>query len=142
MQDFLQLVQKLRSADIEVIVMLPPFAASVADALEQGGNRYGIFDDLKGRMRSAGIPFFDATDPRTVGSADCEFQDGVHPGDVTMARLLLALDRERQRAGLAPIGNTAVLRRIVRQYAGLTMAPDPRVTAVREGDFLGLGCKK
>ncbi|MDO8468272.1 MAG: hypothetical protein Q7S29_00750 [Candidatus Peribacter sp.] len=142
MQTFLQLIEKLRKADIEVIVLLPPFAESVADALKQEQAHYGIFDDLKKQIRATGVFLLDATDPAAFGSSDCEFIDGVHPGDVAMARMLLALDRERQRAGLAPIGNTEVLRRTVEENAGLAMARDPRVTTAKEGDFLHLGCRK
>ncbi|MDD5103955.1 MAG: hypothetical protein PHX93_06205 [Candidatus Peribacteraceae bacterium] len=142
MQAFLQLIEKLRKANIEVIALLPPFAESVADALEQEKAHYGIFDDLKSQIRAAGVFLLDATDPAFFGSSNCEFIDGVHPGDVTMARLLLALNRERQRAGLAPIGNTEVLRRTVEENAGLAMARDARVTTAKEGDFLHIGCAK
>jgi len=142
MQTFLHLIERLRKANIEVIVVLPPFAQSVADALKQEATHYGIFADLKKQMRTAGIFFLDATDPSTFGSSDCEFLDGVHPGDVVQVRVLLKLDKERQSAGLKPVGNTMELLRIVKENAGLAMARDPRVTTVNEGDFLHIGCKK
>jgi len=141
-QMFLRLIGRLRKADIEVIVLFPPFAESVADALRQEGTHYGIFDDLREQMRAAGIFFLDATDPSTFGSTNCEFMDGVHSGDIVDARLLLWLDEERRQDGLKPVGNTLELRRIVEENAGRAMAVDPRVTTTKEGDFLHLGCKK
>lgn len=142
LEDFFGLIDQLRAADIDVIVLLPPFAQSLTDALSQEREHYGILNDIRKALREKNVFFFDATDPKTVGSSDCEFQDGVHPGDITMARVLLAIDRERRRGGMPPLGDTAVLQNIVARYAGLAMAPDARVTAVREGDFLHLGCRK
>ncbi len=141
-QRFLHLVEQLRREGIEVIVLLPPFAQSVADALKQEQDHYGILMDLPMQLRAAGLAVFDATNPAIFGSSDCEFLDGVHPGDVADARLLLWMDSERQKAGLPPLGNTSTLRRIVEEEGGNATSFDPRVTTAREGDFLHIGCKK
>ncbi|MFH1443770.1 MAG: hypothetical protein ABIG34_00060 [Candidatus Peregrinibacteria bacterium] len=141
-QRFLHLVEQLRREGIEVIVLLPPFAQSVADALNQEQDHYGILTDVPMQLGAAGLAVFDATNPAIFDSSDCEFLDGVHPGDVADARLLLWMDDERQKAGLPPLGNTAELRRIVKEESGHATTFDPRVTTTREGDFLHIGCKK
>ncbi|OIO55868.1 hypothetical protein AUJ46_00075 [Candidatus Peregrinibacteria bacterium CG1_02_54_53] len=141
-QRFLHLVEQLRKEGIEVIVLLPPFAQSVADALRQEQDHYGILTDLPMQLRTAGMSVFDATNPATFGSSDCEFLDGVHPGDIADARLLLWIDAERQHQGLSALGDTLELQRIVEEEGGHATAFDPRVTPLHEGDFLHLGCKK
>lgn len=142
LEEFFGLIDQLRSAGIDVIVLLPPFTQPIADALTEEKGHFGILEDIRKELRKKDVFFFDATDPKTIGSSDCEFQDGVHPGDVAMARVLLAIDQTRRRDGQPPLSDTAGLQATVVRYAGRAMIPDPRVTTVREGDFLHIGCLK
>lgn len=141
-ETFFRLVDRLRSHGIEVIVVFPPFPSPIVDAMQIDPKRYSVFGELQEELQKKGVSFLDATDPKSIGSSDCEFIDSVHAGDVAAARMLMALDERRRTAGLTPLGNTAALERLVKENAGRAMAKDPRVTDSPEVDFLHLGCEK
>src|SRR5262249_51226530 len=91
-------VEVFDKANIRTILLIPPVAGEVADAMQKSG-RYGILRDMHERLASLGHPFFDFHDPRSFGSSDCEFVDGMHGGEVTALRML-SIMTSNARTGL------------------------------------------
>ncbi|WP_343517853.1 hypothetical protein [Sphingomonas sp.] len=135
-------VRKVRAATGAAAVVAPPFADSVWRRLSQPDYAY-IADGYAQLQACLGdIPFFDYADPARIdGSSECEFIDGLHGGDVTYARTLLQM-AATDPAVRAQV-NAPYLQAFVGKYrghaGGTVLARDP---AVREADFLQLGCRK
>ena len=84
--------------------------------------------------------FLTLSTPKNIGSFNCEFIDGFHGGDVTYAKILLALATQNKK--LTVLLNLNYLSRIISLYHGLAFIPDKQVTLKKEIDFTQLGCKK
>ena len=136
-------LQIFDAAGVKVILMMPPVAGPVAEAMERSG-RYGIVKDLSARLSALGRPFFDFHDPRRFNSSDCEFADGMHGGEVTALRMLSIMAAD-PRTGLSAFVDRGQIEQSVARFAERVNAYDvPRSgdRSRREVDFLGIGCKK
>lgn len=137
LRTFEDLLDFLAGKNIQVVLFLPPLAPSVLDAMEkQGGYAYMKIAEQKIRALAArrGVPFFDFHDLRGIGSADCEFTDGIHAGQVATDRMLLhmAMDNKNVRKAVK-LPETAL--EITRRAGHASTLED-------ETDFLELGCVK
>lgn len=141
-QDFVALVKGLEARGIKTRLFFQPVAPAVWAEMQRRPEQYGYIDLLLTALSDAGLEYANFLDATALGSPDCEFIDGIHGGDVTYARLLRNLyDRERDAAVRALFG-IETIDAVIADSAGLAMSPDPRVTALPETDFLGLGCEK
>lgn len=138
---YVKMVETFEAAGAIVVPFMPPVAQPVLEAMDERGG-FGIFEDLRRRLRSYHGYVHDFTRPASIGSPNCEFVDGMHGGEVTYLRLLSKL------AALHPevreiVARETVARRIKR-YAGRAAAYDalPTGEPIRERDFLGIGCEK
>jgi hypothetical protein len=85
-------VNRMEAAGSRVALMLAPLPGAVIERLQTEG-RYAYMDELR-RLLAARFPlqFADFLDLRGV-SPDSEFLDGMHGGDVTYMRIILAMAR-------------------------------------------------
>lgn len=135
-------INALRTKVGHVVVVAPPFARPVWKRMME--DNYGYIAEAYTALRTCtpGIPFFNYVDQADiVGSNDCEFIDGLHPGDITNARMLQQIaDADPETRNHV---DTAFLRDFLKRYAGhaagISLRGNP---GMREVDFLKLGCVK
>lgn len=135
------LLSELEAQSVDVTLVLPPLAGPVLKAIsEDDDNR--LLPLWRDAMNRLGARVFDFTDPATIGSADCEFVDGFHGGEVTYMRILDAI---------ANFGGSFLARAIDRDMVASLIESNvghARVAELRPGnmpaevDFLDLGCDK
>lgn len=134
-----RIVTQLTGAGIRVVAFLPPVSRPVLDAMSRSG-RYGYVDELRRRIATLNVPYFDATNPMDSDIDDCEMIDGTHMGAIAAGRLL-----SRAIAAAPDIEAYTIARNRLNAligertgHTGLEMSGAPK----REVDFLRLGCKK
>ncbi|MBR4742423.1 MAG: hypothetical protein IK079_05970 [Desulfovibrio sp.] len=137
---FAEIYCRLRSRGIHTFVFLPPLSQRVLEAMKVRFEHYPHLFLLANALKDRGIQVLDATDPRRLGSSDCEFIDGFHGGEVTYLRLLRQMSD--QWPGLLVYLNMDKIQARIRANAEQAMVRDPRVTALWETDFMAFGCKK
>lgn len=135
---FAEIWCRLRSRGIQTYVFIPPLAGAVLAVM--GREDYPHLYKLRDALLERGIDVMDFSDPRTLNAGDCEFVDGFHGGDIVYARILRAM-ADRWPALLAFV-NMEKIDAAIRDWRGLAMMPDDRVTDMQEIDFLGLNCHK
>ncbi|MDR3358924.1 MAG: hypothetical protein LBN96_08790 [Desulfovibrio sp.] len=131
---------RLRARDIEVFVFIAPVAERVLTAMREREKFYPHLFGLRKALLERGIDALDLTDPRFLGSGDCEFVDGFHGGEVTYMRILRAM-ADRWPALLAYVGMERI-DAVIRDWKGHALVPDERLTALPETDFMGWNCPK
>lgn len=125
-----------------MVVIAPPFAVPVWSKMQSGGYGY-IAEAHAGLAQCLGdVQFHDfSSGDRVPGGSDCEFVDGLHGGDVTYARMLVAVARDDLR--LAGHVDQEFMQDFIAANAGhaggLTTALFTKGT---EPDFLDIGCRK
>lgn len=128
----------LKSRGIQTYAFIPPLAGPILKAMSP--DDYPHLYKLREILAQRGIDVLDYANPRSLGADDCEFVDGFHGGEVVYARIL------RQMADHWPalLGyvNMERLDRVIRDWAGHTLVPNPDLTERSETDFLGLDCPK
>ncbi len=130
----------LRSRGIKTFVFISPIAPTVLAEMQTRKDKYPHLFELREELRMRGIEVMDFTDPRTFSSNDCEFVDGFHGGDVAYLRMLKRM--AQQWPSLAPHVNVKKVDSDIRNFGGLAMVPDPRVTTLPEVDFMKLSCPR
>jgi len=85
-----------------------------------------------------GIEFYDFSRGSTLGTSDCEFLDGTHPGDVVYYRMLESILSRNPASSLRPYVSLSLVREQIQRFEERTIADDN----FEEGDFLELGCAK
>lgn len=138
---FLEFIDKINAAGIDVIIILPPHAPSIAKAMASMQDAYAYIDDLRHKLRESGIHYYDFHDGNMLGTNDCEFYDGSHPGDITNARVLRSLINTKG-SKLKEFLNMHAIDSAISNHAGYAMLPEPRALNRQETDFLKLGCNK
>lgn len=136
-QMLIALLDDLAAQKLNVVLLLPPVAPGVLDAMTQAA-KYRYIDRLRLRLSETAaayrFPLFDDHDIRFAGGTDCEFTDAVRGGPVVYKRVLLDMAvREpsvRERANLSALGWA------IETYRGRAS------TLADEADFLQLGCMK
>lgn len=135
---FKRIVKELKKKKIIVIPIIMPISPLVYQ------KSYGLYPDkyaywkkLSDNAKKLGI--YDFLNPFSINTNDCEFLDGVHPGDVASARVLKKIGEENpafaKYLNMKEI-NWAINNRAGHVYSGQDFGP------YKEVDFLGLGCKK
>jgi hypothetical protein len=134
-------IRIFQDAGAYVVLTLPPVAGQVAEAMTRSG-KYRYVDELARRVPDMGVDGYNFHDPRTFGSSDCEFVDGIHGGEVAYLRMLSMMAHRNKR--LAAFVSPDIDRSILR-FAGRVNAYEHPLTGDRtriERDFLQLGCVK
>ncbi len=137
-KEFGDIVSKLQSKGIEVIVFFPPLAPRILRELR--ALDYTYIDEIDNIFLDEKIPYHDFLDPAEIGlTTDCEFIDGFHGGDVLYGRIIRQIAKSNK--ALAEAADLKYLEK-VEKYKGKAMIPESRLTEIAETDFLKLGCKK
>ncbi|MDR2054288.1 MAG: hypothetical protein LBQ10_00220 [Desulfovibrio sp.] len=131
---------RLRARGIEVFVFIAPVAERVLAAMREREKFYPHLFDLRNALLERGIDALDLTDPKLLGSGDCEFVDGFHGGEVTYMRILRAM-ADRWPALLSYV-NMERIDAAIRDWKGRALVPDERLTALPETDFMRWNCPK
>jgi len=141
LQEIISLAQA--SADA-VVVFLPSLPASVYEALEvspAGDAVRSIRAALRETVHRA--PYFDFHDPATLSDTPCEYLNGDHGGDVSYARILLAMAQDARGTAVRAHVDVERLRRLIADWRGHAFIARPAgFYPLDEGDFLALGCAK
>jgi hypothetical protein len=138
-EKYMELVDYLKTQNIKIIFFFPPVAPEVLDYM--ANYEYSYIEDLKNKLSESGIKFFDFTDTnKTLETSACEFLDGFHPGDLLSARIIKYMVNKDK--SLEPFVNIDYLNKVTKEYHGIVMIPDSKVTTEQETDFLNLGCGK
>ena len=130
----------IRSSGIQVFVVMPPLAMPVFVAMASAKERYVHLFDLQEALTKRGIDVLDLSDTRISGMPDCEFLDGVTPGEIGCDRVLREMTNHWHE--LLTYINMEKLSRTLNEWTGHVMVRDERVADVFEEDFLHLGCLK
>lgn len=137
-------VQILQTADVQVVLMVPPMPEAIVDAMNRAGG-YGVISRMDIALRSLGATFYNFHDAnRTLESPDCEFVDGIHGGEVTYLRILRAMQMDRPDLWSSFLDSQRI-DDMIREGAGrvnVSRHPTSGDLARTEADFLGLGCQK
>ncbi|MDR2744622.1 MAG: hypothetical protein LBB66_05435 [Desulfovibrio sp.] len=131
---------RLRARGVEVFVFIAPVAGRVLSALREREKFYPHLFELRRALLERGMDALDFTDPKLLGSGDCEFVDGFHGGEVTYLRILRAM-ADRWPALLAYV-NMEHIDALIRDWKGHALVPDERLTALPETDFMRWNCPK
>gem|GEM_PF-5693053 len=139
MDIFISLVKELERKGVYVVVYIPPVAPTIHDLMKKKGHNdfvRKIYQYFKGH----GVNIYNFHNPAIIGSGDCEFIDGYHPGDVTNARLLKKLANSEPR--LKKVLNMHFIDKMIEYYAGNASSLYSTIFHMQERDFLKIGCKK
>lgn len=90
LQQLTDLIADLNSKSVEVVLMVPPMAASLRASLAKDSENR-LVPLWRDAIRSLGLRVFDFEDAVVLGSSDCEFVDDVSAGEVTYIRALDAI---------------------------------------------------
>ena len=122
LQHFSDLAAELNSKSIEVVLMLPPMAASLRASLAKDpGNR--LVPLWRGAIESWGLHIFDFDDAVVLGASDCEFVDDISAGEVIYIRALDAI---------AEVGGTILSQSIDRDLVASLIASNAGHTRLVE----------
>jgi hypothetical protein len=136
-QKFIALLDFLQQQNITTILLLPPVAPKVLDAMA-ASDKYGYVEGLRLKISETAAAYhlalFDDQDIRFAEGSDCEFISGTQGGAVIYKRVLLDMAvkdaRVREKLNLPGIG------------WGIEHFKGQASTRAGEKDFLNLGCKK
>lgn len=129
--------------DIKLVIIMPPVAPAVFEKMQSMPGAYKFIGKLRQYIRSLTVEAYDFLDNRDVGTCDCEFIDGYHPGDVAIQKMLLAIIKQNPESALRNYLNVDLMQSKVRENSGKTMTIyDPAKYNFPEIDFLEIGCQK
>lgn len=137
---FAEIYCRLRARGIATFVFIAPLSERVLNVMHQSKQGYSHLFALRNALLERGIDVLDFTDPRSLGSDDCEFVDGFHGGEVTYDRILRAM-ADRWPALLSYV-NMERLDVVIRDWKGHALVADERLTGSPETDFMHWGCPK
>jgi hypothetical protein len=113
-------IEELEELGIEVIVIAPPVAPRILTEMNLAPNDFEYVKEVRELLSNALPRFHDMHDPSRYGSSDCEFEDGVHGGEVTYLRMLLAI-HDAGPTVLDHIFNAPLARELIAAHQGLTV---------------------
>ncbi|MBQ7606749.1 MAG: hypothetical protein IJU76_02045 [Desulfovibrionaceae bacterium] len=131
---------RLKSRGVRVYCFIPPLAETVYTAMRAREAAYPHLFELASALKQRGIPVLDMSNPRTLGSNDCEFVDGFHGGEICYLRIIRNLCD--QWSPLLGYVHVEAVTRAISLWKGHVAVHDPRVTSLWEQDFNDLGCRK
>lgn len=137
-EKFIEFVNAIKAAGIEVVLIAPPVAPKVAEMMRKASG-YGYIAEAIEQIRSSGFRVHDFHDPSVIDLDDCDFLDGFHAGDAASARMLQAM--AGSEAGLSRFLNHEEIERLASLRGRAAVYFHERLQR-RESDFLGLGCAK
>ena len=82
---------ELANQGIDLIVIAPPITSALLKAVTSSPAANAYMSQWRQRLKEAWPQTYDFTDPRSIGSSDCEFYDGIHGGEVAYARIFRTL---------------------------------------------------
>lgn len=135
---FQRIVKNLKSKGIKVVPIVMPLPPTIwNETYGKHPNKYVYWKELEDNAKNLGI--YDFLNPSSIDTNDCEFVDGVHPGDVVSARVLKKIGKENpafmKYLNIKEI-NWAINHRSGHVYSGRDFGK------YKEVDFLEIGCKK
>lgn len=140
--DFVSLMKYAKAQNIRVITFLSPFPAKIVDLMASLGENFAYIDELKAIIPEVSPHNYDFFDPREFGSSDCEFLDGLHPGEIATLRMLEIMGRDPS-SGLGSYLDWSQIEMTIQQFSGRAMVPIHSFgPQYKEIDFLELGCNK
>ncbi|MEG3618539.1 hypothetical protein V5T82_08750 [Magnetovibrio sp. PR-2] len=135
-------VDMLKVAGVEVVTFVTPVAPLIWQEMEKKGDRYSYIHGFRERLHTINDRHFDFFDAAQMGSGDCEFVDGIHGGDVNMARQVKAMSEALPSSMRARV-DVKHLEQLIKRYSGNALSDDQfRLPDEREIDFLQLDCDK
>ncbi|MEQ8708378.1 MAG: hypothetical protein RIC36_05260 [Rhodospirillales bacterium] len=117
-----EIKRRFAEAGISLIVISPPVSPSLYNVLLSDPEWTQWLQDWRAAMQREIPDFQDFLDPARLSTPDCEFIDAWHGGDVTYARLVLAL---AQRWPDALPARPGLQELIVRHAGDVLIADDP-----------------
>lgn len=140
-QQFDGIVRMLEGENIKFILFLPPMSPVGYEFLKNSG-RHDYIEKLRQRLSSYRYHVYDYHDPETLGGNACEFVDAFHAGPIFYRRILLDLAMQ-ENSPLAPYVDVNRIFEDIKMHQGhATLWPDGMFPALKEVDFLGIGCEK
>ena len=138
-ENFILLVNKFKSAGIKVVIFLPPFSPEISNILSDP-IKASFINELKDKFDESNLVYYDFGNPENFNSSSCEFFDGIHPGNITNARLLLEINsNENDINGYI---KTSYLKDVIYKFKDFASILNPNLTSLKEIDFLGIECEK
>ena len=138
-ENFELLIKKFKSAGINIVIYLPPFSPEISNIL-RGSSKVDFINELKNKFDESNIIYYDFGNPENLNSSSCEFFDGIHPGNITNARLLLEINsNENDINGYI---KTSYLKDVIYKFKDFASILNPNLTSLKEIDFLGIECEK
>ena len=137
---FMNLVNKIKSKGVNLILFIPPVAPSVWKEMRL--YNYDYIADLKKKFLESSVDIYDFTDTQDVFCVgDSEFIDGFHGGDVLYARILKKITCKYNI--LKKYVDIDFIDKCIISYSGFAMIPDSGLMGSGiEIDFLQLGINK
>lgn len=135
-------IKKLRQSIDHIVVITPPFAAVVWNAMTRGGYQY-ITETNAYLAECLGASAFHnyISGDMIPNGTDCEFIDGLHGGDVTYARIMNEISKTDSQV-LESIDRDFIINFIKGKSGFAEGVKQQKSTSEPEVDFLNLGCKK
>jgi hypothetical protein len=141
-KEFISMVMFAQRENIHLITFLTPLPPRIIDLMANMGDNYAYIDELRAMFPELSKLSYDFFDPRSFGSSDCEFIDGIHGGEITYLRILLEISKD-PASGLSPYLNLDKIVKCIDRYRGKAMVPPPFYKQpYTERDFIELGCNK
>lgn len=137
---FAEIYCRLQARGIRTYVFIAPLADRVYRTMREMEDAYPHLFTLANSLRARGINVIDLSDPRKLGSGECEFVDGFHGGEVTYLRILRSLTDHW--SSLLGYVNQTRLNKSISEWQNHAMIYDERVTKLLEQDFMDFDCKK
>jgi len=137
---FADIYFRIKGRGVRPIAYIAPVASPVYDAMRSDDASYRHLFELRGALMARGIEVLDASDPRALNIADCEFLDGLHAGEVACDRILHELTNRYPE--LLSYVNMEKLNRTLNEWQGHAWVRDERISDAFETDFLRMGCLK
>lgn len=98
LKNLIQLIELLKSKNIEVVVFAPPFAHEIYETMDNSLNHKEFFRDFRTSIKQVceqeNVNFYDFSDVSWYGSNDNETIDGFHGSETSYARLVLAMKND------------------------------------------------
>jgi len=137
-----RLVKQMEDAGAHVVLLYPPMAPPIAQAMAESG-RHEYISELGKQLKALGFEAYDFHSPQALGIPTSEYSDTHHAGNTAYMRLLAEIVRQHPESPLAKrVKRDEIIQRI-EQFKGTTVAvlEKDRIQAA-ETDFLGLGVTK
>ena len=134
-QQLNEIVQLAKKENIDIILFFPPLAPPIL-SLTKSLPDYKYINDLINK--TAHLNIYNFHDPNVINSTKCEFLDGIHGGDVTMAKMLLYIKDSVVKSKLS----NNLIQQIKLNEGLAQMKNEYSIYFTPEIDFLNIGCSK